>query len=120
MALARSFTRARKSTRPSAVKKKSTLLPSKLYSASTSFISSPWAAIFSWQIWKARFSFSLLRSRTFWSSSVARRSTGRSGAVSSISSMGVFPWVHSPYSVPREVSTITPSPGWNTSPLGLK
>ena len=38
---ARSFTRARKSTRPSAVKKKRILFPSKLYSTSTSFISSP-------------------------------------------------------------------------------
>ena len=47
---ARSFTRARKSTRPSDVKKNTTLLPSKLYSAPTSFISRPWSAIFCWQM----------------------------------------------------------------------
>ena len=46
MVLARSFTRARKSTRPSEVKKKRTLLPSKLYSALTSFMSRPCSAIF--------------------------------------------------------------------------
>ena len=53
---ARSFTNSRKSTRPSAVKKKRILLPSKLHSTRTSFISSLWAAIFFWQISKASFS----------------------------------------------------------------
>ena len=54
--LARSFTSSRKSTRPSAVKKKMILLPSKLHSTFTSFISSPWAAIFFSQMPKASFS----------------------------------------------------------------
>ena len=54
--LARSFTSSRKSTRPSAVKKKMILLPSKLHSTLTSFISSLWAAIFFSQMAKASLS----------------------------------------------------------------
>ena len=54
--LARSFTRARKSTRPSEVKKKMILLPSKLYSTSTSFMSRPWRSTSCWQIFMASFS----------------------------------------------------------------
>ena len=53
---ARSFTSSRKSTRPSAVKKKMILLPSKLHSTLTSFISSLWLAIFFSQTAKASFS----------------------------------------------------------------
>ena len=49
---------SRKSTRPSAVKKKRILLPSNATSAETSCISSLWSAIFCWQTSKARFSFS--------------------------------------------------------------
>ena len=119
-ALARSFTRARKSTRPSEVKKKRILLPSKLYSALTSFMSRPCSAIFCWQMAKARFSRSLFFSRVLASSWVAARTTGRRGAVSSISSIIVLPRTHWAYSVPRAVSTITPSPTWNWTPLGLK
>ena len=120
MVPARSLTKARKSTRPSEVKKNRTLFPSKLYSASTSFMSSPCWAIFSWQMAKAFFSFSLFRSRVSLSSWVALRTTGRRGAISSISSIMEFPWVQRPYSVPRVVSTMTPSPTWNCWPLGLK
>ena len=54
--LARSLTSSRKSTRPSAVKKKMILLPSKLHSTRTSFISRWWAAIFFSQMEKASFS----------------------------------------------------------------
>ena len=43
---ARLLTSSRKSTRPSAVKKKRILLPSKAYSADTSCISSPCSSIF--------------------------------------------------------------------------
>ena len=46
---ARLFTRARKSTRPSAVKKKRILFPSKLHSTLTSFMSSFCSAILSRQ-----------------------------------------------------------------------
>ena len=55
---ARSLTSSRKSTRPSAVKKKRILLPSNATSAETSCMSSLWSAIFCWQTSKARFSFS--------------------------------------------------------------
>ena len=117
---ARSFTRARKSTRPSAVKKKRILLPSKLYSTSTSFISSPWAAIFSWQMAKAFFSFSRFFSTVSRSLSVARRIRGRRGGTTASSSTMVLPWAHSPYSRPREVSIITPWPGSTVWPWGSK
>ena len=43
---ARFFTSSRKSTRPSAVKKKRILLPSKAHSADTSCMSRPWSRIF--------------------------------------------------------------------------
>ena len=53
---ARSRTSSRKSTRPSEVKKNTILLPSKLHSTRTSFMSSPRSAIFLWQMPKASFS----------------------------------------------------------------
>ena len=57
---AKSRTSSRKSTRPSDVKKKMILLPSKLLSTRTSFMSSPRSAIFFWQTSKALFSRVLL------------------------------------------------------------
>ena len=57
-----------------------------------------------------RFSRSLFRSTSRTSSAVALRTTGRSGAVSSSSSTMLFPLTHWANSIPREVSTITPSP----------
>ena len=111
--LARSFTRARKSTRPSEVKKNKILLPSKLYSALTSFMSRPCSSTFRWQISRACFSRPLFRSAALASSGVALRTTGRRGAVSSISSTILLARTHWAYSIPRVVSTITPSPTWN-------
>ena len=79
-AAARSFTSSRKSTRPSAVKKKSSLLPSKELSARTSFISRPRWAIFFWQTAKASFSRARAICRLRRSFSVAGRSTRRRGS----------------------------------------
>ena len=107
---ARSFTRARKSTLPSEVKKNKILLPSKLYSALTSFMSRPCSTIFCWHTAKACFSRSRFFSIRRASSGVALRTTGRRGAVSSISSIMLLPRMHWAYSIPRAVSTITPSP----------
>ena len=56
---ARSFTSARKSTRPSEVKKKMILEPSKLYSTPTSFMSRPWRSICCWASFMVRPSFAL-------------------------------------------------------------
>ena len=117
---AKSFTRARKSTLPSEVKKKRILFPSKLYSTSTSFISRPCWAIFSRQMPKARCSFSLFRRTVSRSRSVARRTMGRRGWTTVSSSTMVLPWTHSPYSRPREVSMITPCPGSTGVPWGSK
>jgi len=107
---ARSFTRSRKSTLPSAVKKNVVLLPSKLHSTSTSFISRPCSRIFFSQMPKASFSRFLLISATRRSDSVATRTTGRSGCTTVLSSTWWFPRQHSASSSPLAVSTTTQSP----------
>ena len=117
---ARLLTRPRKSTRPSDVKKKMMRVPSKLHSTLTSFISSLWSRIFSWQTLNAYFSFSRFRSTTARSSGVARRSRGRRGAVSSSSGRVKLPRTHTAYSFPAAVSTMTPSPTRQVSPWGSK
>ena len=107
---ARSFTSSRKSTRPSAVKKNRILLPSKLHSTRTSFISSLCWRIFFWHTSKASFSLARLRSSTRRSWSVAMRTMGRKGSTTCSSGTSWFPSAHWAYSSPCAVSTITCSP----------
>ena len=117
---ARLFTRPRKSTRPSEVKKKRILVPSKLHSTLTNFISSSCSRIFSWQTRKAYFSFSRFFSTTARSSWVARRITGRRGETSWASSNRKFPRTQWANSCPEAVSTMRPSPGRQVRPWGSK
>ena len=117
---ARSFTKARKSTRPSAVKKKIILEPSKLYSTLTSFISKPCCSICFWAIFMVRPSLALFSSTCLQSRSVAARITGRKGWTTAKSSTMVLARTQVPYSKPLPVSTITPCPSWNCVPLGSK
>ena len=117
---ARSRTSSRKSTRPFEVKKKVVLLPSKLHSTSTSFMSRPCSAIFCSQMTKASFSLFLLISATRRSSAVASLTTPRSGCTTAVSSTVWLPWQQSAISSPFEVSTITFSPLRICRPFGEK
>ena len=117
---ARSFTNARKSTRPSEVKKKMILPPSKLYSTCTSFMSSPWRSTSCWQIRRASFSRPRLSRTCFSSFSVAKRTRGRRGCTTASSSTWVLRRTQVPYSRPLPVSTITPWPSATARPMGSK
>ena len=89
---------------------------SKVHSTSTSFISSLWAAIFSWHIFAAVCSFALFCSTIFRSFSVAIRIMGFKGGIILSSSTMRLPMTTSPHSTPRAVSTMTCIP---TSGAGL-
>ena len=117
---ARSRTSSRKSTRPSAVKKKMILAPSKPQLTFTSFISRPWSAIFFSQMSKASLSFRRFRSTVARSASVARRSTGQRGWTTALSSTSWLPTVQVANSRPWAVSTTTSSPIFSVRPLGEK
>ena len=105
--LARSRTSSRKSTRPSAVKKKMILLPSKLQLTFTSFISSLWSAIFFSQMSNASLSRRRLYSTVRRSLSVAMRSIPLRGLTMALSSTSWLPSVQVANSGPCAVSTIT-------------
>ena len=117
---ARSLTSSRKSTLPSDVKKKMVLLPSKLHSTSTNFMSRPCSAIFFWHIPYASFSRCLFISATRRSSFVAILTTGRSGCTTALSSTIWLPQEQSAISSPLLVSTMTCSPVFTLLPLGAK
>ena len=72
------------------------------------------------QMPKALASFSRLRRTVSRSRSVAMRTMGRRGWTTASSSTSVLPWVHSPYSMPLEVSIITPWPDSTWTPQGSK
>jgi hypothetical protein len=101
-------------------KVKISLLRSKVYSASTSFIGSPCSAIFSLHIAYARLASSRFRSIWAASCSSAMRITFFSGRTTSCSSTCRRPTATHPYSIPRAVSTSTGSPDCTGSPPGSK
>ena len=117
---ARSLTSSRKSTRPSEVKKKVILFPSKLHSTSTSFMSRPWSSIFFLQMSKASRSRFLLISATRRSFSVATRTTGRMGGMTFSSGTKWLPMTHWANSRPLEVSTMTSCPISTVFPAAAK
>ena len=117
---ARSLTSSRKSTRPSDVKKNMVLLPSKLHSTSTSFMSRPCSAIFCLQMENASFSRRWLISSMRRSSFVAMRASERSGCTTVSSGTAWLPCTHSASSSPRDVSTTTFSPVRTAIPCGSK
>ena len=96
------------------------MLPSKLADTFTSFISSPWAAIFFSQMSKASLSRFLFCSTVRRSLSVAIRSIGLRGLTMAESSTSWFPSVQVANSGPWAVSTITWSPIFTWLPFGLK
>ena len=117
---AKSFTKSLKSILPSALKKKSNLLLSNLYSTSVSFISNPCSFIFFSQIFKASFSFSLFSSCCFLSLFVATLIIFFKGFTNLSSGMVLFAIATSPYSFPIAVSTITCFPCSISIPSGSK
>ena len=108
--VAKSLTSSRKSIRPSAVKKNIILFISNVYSTLISFIGNLRFSIFSRQISKAFSSRSLFFSICFKSFDVACLITGLTGATTESSKTSLGPITTVPYSTPRAVSTITPSP----------
>ena len=91
-----------------------------MYSTSTSFISSWWAATRSWQMRSASPSRAMLRCMRAVSSAVALRTTFFSGETRESSGTSRGAMDTSPYSRPRAVSTMTASSSPSSMPQGSK
>ena len=109
------FTSSRKSTRPSAVKKKVSLLASKVLSTENRFILSLDFLMHFWQNLYARASRSIFFFRRRWSLSLATRKTFLNAFPRGGASIGVGGRATVPNPSPFSVSTMTFSPCLSTN-----
>ena len=83
-------------------------------------MSRPWRSTSCWQICSASFSRPRFSRTCFSSLSVARRTTGRRGCTTALSSTMELRRTQVPYSRPLPVSTMTLRPSGTVRPAGSK